>query len=96
MPERVPDPPRPCRLPDGTYALIVWAGDMVTHTGVKGGLLEPRASHPDRTSQLGPGNMGFSLHGHPDAIARERRRTAERRRKQTKLAQQRRALAGIR
>lgn len=36
---RIMSPPRPVRLPDGTCAEVIWAGDMVVSTGVRGGLL---------------------------------------------------------
>lgn len=34
-----PSPARPVVLPDGTTAEIVWAGDMISGTGERGGLL---------------------------------------------------------
>ena len=51
-----PTPPRPVRLPDGTEAVVVWAGDMVTGAGVRGGLLADRRSAPDPLSDMAPGN----------------------------------------
>lgn len=35
-----PDPPRLTRLPDGAYAYVTWAGDMVVKTGERGGLYD--------------------------------------------------------
>lgn len=34
-----PSPVRPIVLPDGTRAEVVWAGDMISGTGERGGLL---------------------------------------------------------
>ena len=51
----VADAPRPVRLPDGTEAVVVWAGDMVTGAGVRGGLLADRRSAPDPLSDMAPG-----------------------------------------
>ena len=86
-----PDPPRVRILADGTVALVVWAGDMRAVTGVKGGLLEPRPSHPDRLSQYAPGYI-------PGECAREpqrkpyQRRCTEKKKQERLLARQRRAL----
>ena len=52
----VADAPRPVRLPDGTEAVVVWAGDIVTGAGVRGGLLADRRSAPDPLSDMAPGN----------------------------------------
>lgn len=35
----MPSDPRPVRLPDGTCAYVVWAGDMIVKTGERGGLV---------------------------------------------------------
>lgn len=38
-----PDPPRPTRLPDGSYAYVVWAGDMA---------VKPKGATPPERGRL--------------------------------------------
>ena len=89
-----PHPPSPTRarvLPDGTIALVIWAGDMIMPTGEKGGILEERRSHPYRLADRAP---DFSLEETPRLRRRRtpgQQRRAEQDKQQRATARQRRA-----
>lgn len=80
-----PDPPRVRRLADGTVAYVVWAGDMRTGAGVRGGLLPERRSRPDTTTDEAPLVIEMSPRAQAAARLRMRKRAAERKRKRSGL-----------
>lgn len=77
-------PPRPVMLPDGTEAEVVWAGDMMTGAGCRGGLLPERRSAGDPVSRMAPDWSGVWLTTaqHREAATRSRAR----KRRQTGVA----------
>lgn len=85
-PMYTPDAPRERVLPDGTIAIVLWAGDMVTPYG-KGALLEPRPSKPDQLSEQAPGSVGIHIYPNHDPSCQSRIRHAKR---QARYRQQRR------
>jgi hypothetical protein len=81
-----PDAPRERVLPDGTIAIVLWAGDMVTPFG-KGALLPPRPSKPDLLAEQAPGSVGIHIYPNHDPSCQSRIRHAKR---QARYRQQRR------
>ncbi len=85
-PMYTPDAPRERVLPDGTIAIVLWAGDMVTPFG-KGALLPPRPSKPDLLAEQAPGSVGIHIYPNHDPSCQSRIRHAKR---QARYRQQRR------
>jgi hypothetical protein len=74
-------------LPDGTIAIVLWSGDMMTPHG-KGALLEPRPSKPDILSEMAPGSVAIRIYPSHDPSCQSRVRHAQRQARYRKAKRQ--------